>query len=179
MLQIIICIQNELLGLNINTLPIHIMQRKILLSISLTVIAVAILILPLTPVYTVDKVKWKTFKEKNGLFTLKYPSDWSPTKPSEETYAPIDLYFFHPIGGSFVTLSLYVDESILSDNIDLMDSYLAYDQSEPRYRLIQPTECEKYMVNSIKVCSAINTFRLMALDSKPMITQTSNCWYRW
>jgi hypothetical protein len=104
MLQIIICIQNELLGLNINTLPIHIMQRKILLSISLTVIAVAILILPLTPVYTVDKVKWKTFKEKNGLFTLKYPSDWSPTKPSEETYAPINLYFFHTIGGSFVTI---------------------------------------------------------------------------
>ncbi len=149
----------------------HILQRKILWSISLTVIAIAILILPLTPVYSVDKVKWKTFKEKNGLFTIKYPSDWSPTKPSEETYAPIDLYFFHPVGGSFVTLSLYADESILSDNIDLMDSYLAYDQSEPRYRLIQPTECEKYMVNSIKVSSAINTFRLMALDSKPMITQ--------
>jgi hypothetical protein len=171
MLKIIISIQNELLDFIINSLPIHMMQGKILLWISLTVITVAILILPLTPVYTIDKVKWKTFKEKNGLFTIKYPSDWSPTKPGEETYAPIDLYFFHPVGGSFVTLSLYADESILSDNIDLMDSYLAYDQSEPRYRLIQPTECEKYVVNSIKVCSAINTFRFMALDSKPMITQ--------
>jgi hypothetical protein len=163
--------QNKLLDFIINSLLMHIMQRTILWSISLTVIVVAILILPLTPVYTVDKVKWKTFKEKNSLFTIKYPSDWSPTKPSEEIYAPIDLYFFHHVGGSFVSLSLYADESILSDNVDLMDSYLAYDQSEPRYRLIQPTECKKYMINSIKVCNAINTFRLMALDSKPMITQ--------
>lgn len=148
------------------------MQRKILWSISLTVIAVVILILPFTPVYTVEQVKWKTFKEKNGLFTINYPSNWSPSRPSTESDAPIDIYFFHPVGeGSFVTLSVYADESILSNNVDLMDSYLAYDQSEPRYRLIQPTECEKYTVNSIKVCSAINTFRLMTVDSKPIITQ--------
>lgn len=116
-------------------------------------------------------VKWKTFKDKNGIFTIKYPSNWSPIKPTTESPAPIDIYFFHAERGSFVTLTLYADESILSSNVDLMDSYLAYDQSEQNYRLIQPTECEKYMVNTIKVCSAIDTFRLTTVDSKPMITQ--------
>lgn len=169
--QNIICRQQRLLDLIIYKLQIILMKRKILWSALLTIIVIVIIIFPLTPAYTVENVKWKMSKDKNGIFTVKYPSNWSPIKPTTESPAPIDIYFFHAERGSFVTLTLFADESILSNNIDLMDSYLAYDQSEQKYRLIQPTECEKYMINTIKVCSAIDTFRLTTVDSKPMITQ--------
>ena len=70
------------------------MQRKILWSTSLTVIAVVILILPFTPVYTVEQVKWKTFKEKNGLFTINYLSNWSPVgHPQNPTHQLISISF--------------------------------------------------------------------------------------
>lgn len=147
------------------------MYTKVLGLVSVSILVTIILIFPTSQSYPMDQMKWKTFKEKNGLFTIKYPSNWSPSKPSSKTSAPIDIYFLHPEGGSFVTLSIFADESILSNNIDLMDSYLAYDQSEQKYRLIQPTECKKYMVNTVKVCSAIDTFRLTTVTSKPMITQ--------
>jgi hypothetical protein len=143
--QNIICRQQRLLDLIIYKSQIILMKRKILWSALLTIIVIVIIIFPLTPAYTVENVKWKMFKDKNGIFTIKYPSNWSPIKPTTESPAPIDIYFFHAERGSFVTLTLFADESILSNNIDLMDSYLAYDQSEQKYRLIQPTECEKYM----------------------------------
>src|SRR5436309_14682416 len=79
--QNIICRQQKFLDLIIYKLQIIVMKRKILWPSLLTIIFV-IIIFPPTPVYTVDNVKWKTFKDNNNIFTIKYPSNWSPIKPT-------------------------------------------------------------------------------------------------
>jgi|GEM_PF-3786646 hypothetical protein len=76
--QNIICRQQRLQDLIIYKLQIILMKRKILWSALLTIIVIVIIIFPLTPAYTVENAKWKMFKDKNGIFTIKYPSNWSP-----------------------------------------------------------------------------------------------------
>ena len=44
------------------------------------IVAMCLIIIPGTQVYAGEQVKWKTFNEKNGLFTIKYPSNWIPQK---------------------------------------------------------------------------------------------------
>lgn len=84
------------------------------------------------------------------------------------------MYFYHsPGGSSFATLSLCANESLFSNVTDLIDSYTANYQNQPKYELIQPTECNKYVVKGINACGSIQSFKLTEIPTKPIINELS------
>lgn len=150
------------------------MQRKFLWSVSLAVLVTVILIFPLTHVYAIQNVKWKIFKEKGGLFTIKYPANWIPQKISlnQEINPPLSINFVYSgprLSGAIVGVS--ADESILTNTTDLIDSMFAYGQSFLNFRVLQPMECGKYMINGIKACSIVLSYKNTILPGRPTMNE--------
>ena len=137
-----------------------------------TVIMGAILLsLPLTQTFASENVVWKVFKEKNGLFTIKYPSNWSPLKANPDSTAPINMFFSYSgkDPSSFAELYLTGQESIYTNATELIDSYPVYLQNEQNFKLLQQTECGKYAIGNLSACHAIVTLKNTELEGKPVI----------
>jgi len=140
------------------------------------ILVVALLVLPISGVYAEDEVKWKTFKEKNGLYTIKYPSNWIPQKIDEyegiEITSPINMYFVYSgSGSSGAIISIAADESIFTNATDSVDSIYAYAQSLPRYKLLQSMECGKYVLKDTPACSTIISYKNTELPGKPVVSE--------
>jgi hypothetical protein len=134
----------------------------------------------LPQIYAADSVKWKTFKEKSGVFTIQYPSNWSPLKvdkEGDEEYSTtlINSAFVHQgKGTSFAFINLIAeDESIFTNITDKIDSTSALKQNNQKYKIIQPVECGKYTINGLSACSQIEQFKLETDDNpvKPLVNQ--------
>jgi len=112
--------------------------------------------------------------KKSGLFTIKYPSNWFPSKIDESTEL-INMFFaYQGQGSSFATLNLVGGgESIFTNVTDLLDSYSAQRQTYEKYQLVGALECDKYMINGINACSHIETFKFELPDyrEKPLVNQ--------
>jgi len=152
------------------------MNMRIQSLLTPTILMMALLVLPITGVYAADEVKWKTFKEKNGLYTIKYPSNWIPQKVDElkgyEITSPINMYFVYSgSGSSGAIISITADESIFTNAIDSVDSIYAYAQSLPSYKLVQPMECEKYVLKEAQTCSTIISYKNTELPGKPIVSE--------
>jgi len=135
-----------------------------------------ILILPVIQIYAGEQVKWKTFKDKNDLFTIKYPSNWIPQKIDEyegvEITSPINMNFIYSGGGSkYASIGISADESIFTNTTDLIDSVYAVAESFSKYELVEPMECAKYMVKETQACSTILSYRNTELPGKPMVNE--------
>jgi hypothetical protein len=131
---------------------------------------------PLTQIVATEDVKWKTFKEKNGLYVMKYPSNWVPTKIDEyegaELTSPINMNFIYSGGGSkFASIGISGDESIFTNVTDLVDSVYAVAQSFPSYKLVQPMECQMYTINKVNACSTIISYKNTDLPGKPEVNE--------
>jgi hypothetical protein len=145
--------------------------------VSFAVIAAMFIIYPVTQIYAGEQVKWKTFNEKNGLFTIKYPSNWIPQKMGEfggvEVTSPIAMNFIYsgsgPSGGAIITIT--ADESIFTNVTDLIDSIYAYGQSLSKYKVLEPMECGKYMINGINACSTVLSYKNVELPGKPIVNE--------
>lgn len=149
---------------------------NILKLIPFMVVVTVIFTLPMTQINATENVKWKTFKEKNGLYTIKYPSNWIPQKIDEyegvEVNSPIAMNFIYSgsgTSGALITIS--ADESILTNTTDLIDSIYAYADSLSNYKLVEPMECGKYMINRINACSTVLSFKNTELPGKPMVNE--------
>jgi len=143
-----------------------------LIIISSVIMCAILLSLPITQIYSSsEKVVWKTFKEKNGLFTIKYPSNWSPLKAYHDSTAPINIFFSYSgrEESSFAELYLIGQESIYTNATDLVDAYPVYLQNEQNYKLLQPTECGKYAISNLSACDTIVTLKATHLEGKPVI----------
>lgn len=119
-------------------------------------------------------MKWKTFKDKNGLFTIKYPSNWSPYKDSEnsEYSPPIDMRFFHTGGaGEFASVGITAEEAIFTNVTDSIDSIYASIQSLSRYKLVEPMDCTKYIIKETTACSTTFSYRNTDVSGKPTINE--------
>jgi hypothetical protein len=117
-----------------------------------------------------QQVTWKIFEEKNGLFTIKYPSNWSPYKAYEDSSSPFNIYFTYSGGSSsFAELLLYGEESIYTNATDVVNSYSVTPQNEQNYRVLQPIQCGKYTIKSISACDTIISFKDTAMEGKPII----------
>jgi hypothetical protein len=137
---------------------------------------ILILIFPMTQTIAAENVKWKTFNEKNGLYTIKYPSNWVPTKIDEyegtEVTSPINMNFLYSGGGSkFASIGISGDESIFTNVTDLVDSVYAVAQSFPSYKLVQPMECETYTINKVNACSTVISYKNTDLPGKPIVNE--------
>jgi hypothetical protein len=125
-------------------------------------------------IYGKGGITWKIFKEKNALFTIKYPSNWVAGKYSQPQDAPntVDNYFYYAgKGSSFALVQVRIEDSVLSNITDLMDSFAANLQNEPNYKLIQQIECSKYMIKDQAVCSQIVIYKLTTSPVKPLVKE--------
>lgn len=137
-------------------------NRNILKIMPLLLIFTIMLTFPLMQIHATENVKWKTFKEKNGLFTIKYPSNWTPiklnTKETEEYY-PINMVFGYYKGNSIAGLTMLAGESIFYNATDMVDSYETTVQNYKKYELIQPTQCGKYIIKGVSACDTLSTYK--------------------
>lgn len=142
------------------------------LVIAFVIMMTLCLVLPITQIYATEKIGWKVFKEKNGYFTIKYPSNWIPYRYVEGSLAPVNIYFSYSGGdSSFAQLLLFGEETIYSNASDLVDSNYVYLQTEQNYEVLQPTQCGKYTIKNITACDAIVTYRDVELEGKPKLKE--------
>jgi hypothetical protein len=108
------------------------------------------------------QVTWKTFNEKNGLYTIQVPSNWYAVKiaPEDKTAAIDDQFSYTGKGKSYAFFNIMFDTSLYSDAKDASDDNIAANQNLDKFKLLQPTECEKYTVNNVQACSSVITFKL-------------------
>ncbi len=143
------------------------------LGIIVCAVMVLTLISPITHVTAKEDVKWKAFKEKNGLFTMNYPSNWIPSKSRDNPDNPslIDMNFVYAgTGGSnVVSLAVVADESIYTNVSDFMDTLASSLTS--KFKVIQPAECTKYMIKGIEACSFISSYKQTELPGKPTVME--------
>ena len=147
-----------------------------LLGLIAFVLITLIFIFPATQIVATENVRWKTFNEKNGLYTIQYPSNWVPTKIDEyegvELTSPINMNFIYSGGGSkFASMGISGDESIFTNVSDLVDSVYAVAQSFPSYKLVQPMECATYTINKVPACSTIISYKNTGLPGKPLVNE--------
>lgn len=115
-------------------------------------------------------VSWVLFEDKNGFFTIKYPSNWNPYKYVEDSSAPVNIYFAYAgSGSSFAELVLSGEESIHSNVTDLVDSYPVYLQSYPKYKVVQEVQCGKYTIINMSACDMIITYKNTDLEDQPTV----------
>ena len=77
-------------------------------------------------IYGKGGITWKIFKEKNALFTIKYPSNWVAGKYSQREDAPntIDNYFYYAgKGSSFALVKVRTEDSVLRVEGDIINYY--------------------------------------------------------
>jgi hypothetical protein len=145
-----------------------------MLGVILTISITMFMMNTVLQIYGKGGITWKIFKEKNALFTIKYPSNWVAGKYSQREDAPntIDNYFYYAgKGSSFALVQVRTEDSILSNVPDLMDSFAANLQNEPKYKMIQPIECNEYMIKDQAACSQIVSYKLTTSPVKPFVKE--------
>ena len=73
--------------------------RNLLGLFAFTVTMSIVLIFPSGEIYASEQIKWKTFKEKNGLFTIKYPATWHAS--NETNFGATTSLFLSPDQGCY------------------------------------------------------------------------------
>jgi hypothetical protein len=127
-----------------------------------------------------NKSDWKTFKDRNNLFTIQYPSKWTPSYTGELLKAgPIDI-FFDSLGsteekGPQIHFIQYDAKSAFNSANDTLESELNMykdDPAMPGFQIKSPIECVKYTLNGIQACSSIYVYNngkvpqgVLAVDS--------------
>lgn len=148
------------------------MELRVLGSLSFFILMTLILIVSGTQIYAGESVKWKTFKEKNGLFTMKYPSNWLPSKSATDEYAPLLAMDFVYSGGDssdVASVSIVADESIFTNASDVID---IFSEALPsKFKVIQPMECMKYVIKGLEGCSIITTYKQTDLPGNPTVKE--------
>ena len=144
--------------------------------ISFGIVMTSLLILSGTQIYAAEQVKWKTFNEKNGVFIIKYPSNWIPQKTPEfegaEITSPIAMNFIYSgSGSSGAILTITADESIFTNASDSIDAIYAYGQSLSKYNLLEPMECGNYVINRVSACSTVLSYKNVELPGKPIVNE--------
>lgn len=126
--------------------------------------------LPVAQIDAVGNVSWLLFKDKNGFFTINYPSNWNSYKYIEDSSAPVNIYFAYAgTSSSFAELVLSGKESIHSNTTELVSSYPIYLQSYPGYKVIEETQCGKYTIKNITACHMKVTYRNTDLEGQPLV----------
>ncbi|HEY7757374.1 MAG TPA: hypothetical protein VIA08_04000 [Nitrososphaeraceae archaeon] len=148
------------------------MKIRLVGSLSFLIFTTIILIISSNQIYAGDKVKWKTFEEKTGLFTMKYPSNWMPSKSTNEEYPSLVGMDFIYAGGDrsdIASVSIIADESIFTNASDVVDTFTAALNS--KFKLIQPMECTNYIIKGAQACSLITTYKETNLPGNPTVKE--------
>lgn len=137
----------------------------VFLIITLTIF----LILPISQIHASESVVWKIFNERNGLFAIKYPSNWSLGEYYENSSAPINMYFLYQgKGSSYAQLTIYAEESLFSNITALVENELTYINNQ-NYQVLQPTQCGNYTIKNVSACDVLVTYKGLPTEGEPTI----------
>lgn len=148
------------------------MELRILGSLSFLSVMTLILVVSGTQIYAGEGVKWKNFKEKDGLFTMKYPSNWFPSKSTDDEYSSLlNMYFTYSGGGrsDVAAVTIIADESVFTNVLDSIDTLS--ESLGSKFKLIQPMECTKYVIKGLEACSIISSYKAKDLPGDPTIME--------
>jgi hypothetical protein len=106
---------------------------------------------------------WKTFKDRNNLFTVQYPSNWTPGGVAEaEKAGPIDILFFAPVTEADQVAEIefmqYSQSSPFNTPQESLESEINRLQNDPtvtKFEIEQPIECQTYNISGLQACSYI------------------------
>lgn len=110
------------------------------------------------------KSDWKTFKDRDNLFTVQYPSKWTPSYTREaDKLGPIDVVFTAPgyiadKNWAEIDLIQYDSKSAFNSAQESLESEISNFQNDPmvtKFEIERPIECAMYTLNGIQACSYI------------------------
>ncbi len=126
-------------------------------------------------------VTWKTFKDRNNMFTVQYPSNWTVSGVAEaERVGPIDVLILAPVKNETDVAEIefiqYTEPSIFSTPQEALESEINTLQNDPtltKYEIERPVECSNHNLSGLPACSYIyeiastdgGTFAVMAVDA--------------
>jgi hypothetical protein len=108
-------------------------------------------------------VSWKTFKDRNNLFTVQYPSNWTVSGLAEaEIAGPIDVLIFAPVTDendvAEIEFIQYTERSIFNTPQEALESEINSLQNDPtvtKFEIERPVECSSYNLSGLPACSYI------------------------
>lgn len=122
-------------------------------------------------------VTWKTFQDRNGLFSVQYPSNWTASSILESMrVGPIDILFLspgaNPDTGAEVNFVQYADPSLFITAqvaLEAAISTLQNNQTLTEFEIVRPIECSMYTISGVQACSVIYEIRSPDLDVATMV----------
>jgi hypothetical protein len=108
-------------------------------------------------------VSWKTFKDRNNLFTVQYPSNWTVSGLAEaEIAGPIDVLILAPVTDendvTEIEFIQYTERSIFNTPQEALESEINSLQNDPtvtKFEIERPVECSSYNLSGLPACSYI------------------------
>jgi hypothetical protein len=110
-----------------------------------------------------SQVTWRTFNDREGLFTVQYPSNWRPSNAAEaDRSGPIDTVFISPgsteTTGAELEFIEYEVPSVFSTPKESLEQEITDLQNDPtvtKFEIERPLECAKYTLNGLAACSYV------------------------
>jgi hypothetical protein len=108
-------------------------------------------------------VTWKTFKDRNNLFTVQYPSNWTVSGVAEaEREGPIDVLILAPVTNETdvaeINFIQYTQPSIFNTPQEALESEITTLQNDPtltKFEIERPVECSSHNLSGLPACSYI------------------------
>jgi hypothetical protein len=114
-----------------------------------------------------SQITWRTFNDRNNLFTVQYPSNWIPSGVAEADRAgPVDTFFSSPganeTTGAEIEFIEWAEPSVFSTPNESLEQEITSLQNDPtvtKFEIERPVECSKYTLNGLPACSYIYELR--------------------
>jgi hypothetical protein len=108
-------------------------------------------------------ITWQTYNDRNNLFTVQHPSNWTPSGVAEaERYGPIDILFSAPAASEDqfgeIEFVQYAEPSAFSTAQESLQSEISSLQNDPtitKFEIERPVECQSYTLAGLPACSYI------------------------
>lgn len=109
------------------------------------------------------EITWKTFADRDNLFTIQYPSNWVPNqRTGNDALGIIDFlvsYSDNQKRGALVNIVMTPPFSVFTDPRDLADVSLASIQNtDPSFSVQRQVECGNLILNGLPACDYIGSF---------------------
>ena len=110
-------------------------------------------------------VTWKKFQDRNNLFTVQYPSNWTPSG-ALQPWGPVDIIFYSPgadpDSGADIEFIQYADPSVFRTAQEALEAQINAYQNNPtltKFEIERPLECSRFTLNGLQACSIIYEVR--------------------
>ena len=105
-------------------------------------------------------VTWKKFNDKNGLFTMQYPSNWNPITRGDEVNTIDTTFQYADTKARLARLTIirYDVPTSYQSSRDVSENQLALNQNDSSVSLQRQIECNNITINGISTCDFVSVF---------------------